>query len=133
MEYSDSSLDNEYEKLNEAIMKAIITSGEIKNLLSEYKSKDMIKDMAVLNLILSLEELSDVMFSHDAHDSIFDMESLDDKECVATRDSGAGNQEKSQKYLIDGKVLSHNEILFERFCQGKFDESEWMKKCKIKL
>jgi hypothetical protein len=129
MEWSDASLDKEYEKLNEAIMKAIVTSGEIKSLLSEYKSKDMIKHMAVLNLILSLEELSDVIFSEETS---YALEEL--KEPVAKNEQQVkGKSEPLTQFHIDGKSLTRNEILFERFCQGKFDETEWMKKIKIKI
>ena len=59
----DSSLDKEYERLNDAIMKAMVASPEIKNILLDFKSRKMINHLAVLNLILSMEELYDLVFS----------------------------------------------------------------------
>ena len=126
MDRSDASLDKEYEKLNEAIMKAIITSDEIKGLLQEYQSKDMIKHMAVLNLVLSLEELSEVILNNCEN---YDLECIDDKE--PKQETQNKTKETITKYFVDGKHLSQNEILFERFCQGKFDENAWLKKIKV--
>ena len=34
--------------------------------------------------------------------------------------------------FIDGKILSRNEILFERYYQGRFNEKQWLKQAKIK-
>ncbi len=126
MDGSDASLDKEYEKLNEAIMKAIITSDEIKDLLQDYQSKDMIQHMAVLNLVLSLEELSEVILSNC---ETYDLECVDDKE--TRRPVKSKSNDTGKKYFVDGKNLSQNEILFERFCQGKFDEQAWLKKIKV--
>ncbi len=126
MDGSDASLDKEYEKLNEAIMKAIITSDEIKDLLQEYQSKDMIQHMAVLNLVLSLEELSEVILSNC---ETYDLECIDDKE--TSQPKQIESKETGKKYSVDGEKLSQNEILFERFCQGKFDEKAWLKKIKV--
>jgi hypothetical protein len=129
MDGSDSSLDKEYEKLNEAIMKAIITSDEIKELLQEYQSKDMIQHMAVLNLVLSLEELSEVILSNC---ETYDLECVDDKE-NSSQSTQSKSKDTGKKYFVDGKNLTQNEILFERFCQGKFDEQAWLKKIKVKI
>ena len=127
MDGSDASLDKEYEKLNEAIMKAIITSDEIKDLLQDYQSRDMIKHMAVLNLVLSLEELSEVILSNC---DTYDLECVDDDKGTS-RPTQNQLKDTGKKYFVDGKHLTQNEILFERFCQGKFDEMSWLKKIKV--
>ena len=67
MDQFDSSLDKEYESLNEAIMKALVTSKDVKRVLEDFKSKELINNLSVLNLVLSLEELSQLVFSDD-HD-----------------------------------------------------------------
>ena len=126
MDGSDASLDKEYEKLNEAIMKAIITSDEIKDLLQDYQSKDLIQHMAVLNLVLSLEELSEVILSNC---ETYDLECVDDNE--TSKPTPAKSKDTGKRYFVDGKNLSQNEILFERFCQGKFNEQAWLKKIKV--
>ncbi|MFQ5671954.1 MAG: hypothetical protein ACE5G9_02590 [Nitrospinales bacterium] len=52
-----------YEKLHNAIMKAIVSSGEVRELLRELQSEGRIDGMAVMNVILSLEELSESIHS----------------------------------------------------------------------
>lgn len=53
--------DKDYERLNDAIMKAIISSGDVKKVLISFQEKNLIDKMAVLNLILSLEEIESMM------------------------------------------------------------------------
>lgn len=128
MDQFDSSLDKEYESLNEAIMKALVTSKDVKRVLEDFKSKELINNLSVLNLVLSLEELSQLVFSDD-HD--FDID-----EAAAERPASAEKAKKEgspSPYVIDGKRLSKNEILFQKYCQGLFDEHEWIKKARVKL
>ena len=63
MEAFEGFQDKEFDLLNEAILKAIVSSPDVENVLQYFKSKDLINEMAVVNLILSLEELSGLMFS----------------------------------------------------------------------
>lgn len=46
--------------------------------------------------------------------------------------SPIGNRDNSgkfiEKYMVDGKRLTANEIIFYDFCAGRFDEEEWCKK-----
>ncbi len=129
MDQFDSSLDKEYESLNEAIMKALITSKDVKAVLEDFKSKELINNLSVLNLVLSLEELSELVFSED--------HGLDVDESVLERPAVDREKAKRQAppspYVIDGKRLSKNEILFQKFCQGMFDENEWIRKARVKL
>lgn len=53
--------DKDYELLNNAIMKAIISSDDVKKVLLSFQEKNLIDKMAVLNLILSLEEIETLM------------------------------------------------------------------------
>ena len=62
MEAFDGFEDKEFDLLNEAILKAIVSSPDVEKVLQYFKSKDLINEMAVVNLILSLEELSGLMF-----------------------------------------------------------------------
>ena len=62
MEAFEGFQDKEFDLLNEAILKAIVSSPDVENVLQYFKSKDLINEMAVVNLILSLEELSGLMF-----------------------------------------------------------------------
>jgi argininosuccinate synthase len=62
MSQSEFNEDRYYEILNEAILNAITSSDEVKDILVDFKSKKLINNLAVLNLILSLEELSELIF-----------------------------------------------------------------------
>jgi len=62
MESFEGFQDKEFDLLNEAVLKAIVSSPDVEKVLQYFKSKDLINEMAVVNLILSLEELSGLMF-----------------------------------------------------------------------
>lgn len=131
MDSFDSHLDKAYEKLNKAIMDAIISSEDVKTILTDFKQKDMINNLSILNLILSLEELSDLVFTEEY---CYDFEPTSDKD-GAKEPQGAVSETRSSPnpYRIDGQNLTPNEILFERFFQKKFDSRKWLKKTGIKL
>ena len=63
MEAFEGFQDKEFDLLNEAILKAIVSSPDVENVLQYFKSKDLINEMAVVNLIVSLEELFGLMLS----------------------------------------------------------------------
>lgn len=131
MDPFDSHLDEAYEHLNKAIMKAIVSSEEVKKVLTGFKEKDMINNLSVLNLILSLEELSDMVFSDEGSD---DYELVtEDFATEKSEESSESEMAASNPFKIDGKSLTPNEILFEKFFQKKFDSQDWLKKAKIKL
>lgn len=128
MDPFDSHLDEAYEHLNKAIMKAIVSSEDVRNVLTGFKEKDMINHLSVLNLILSLEELSDMVF---ADEDSSDYESV--IEDLGTEKPGKSPEmEATNPFKIDGQNLTPNEILFEKFFQKKFNAQEWLKKAKIK-
>ena len=55
-------LDNYvYEKLYDAIIKSITSSQKVKEILKDIQAEGKIHSMAVMNVILSLEELSDLI------------------------------------------------------------------------
>lgn len=53
--------DKDYEQLNEAIMKAIASSSDVKKALLSFQEKNLIDKMTALNLIVSLEEMESLM------------------------------------------------------------------------
>ena len=141
MDSYDEFQDNEFEQLNDAILKAIISSRDVEKVLQEFKSKELINEMAVVNLILSLEELSGLMFSESPVKPIQTMESSEQGQ--SSKKKLTENQlpeitkkktssESSSHYLVDGKLLNRNEILFERYYQGRFNEKKWLKRAKIR-
>ena len=70
MDSFDAFQDKEFEQLNDAILKAIVSSRDVEKVLQDFKSKYLINEVAVLNLILSLEELSGLIFSESPNKKI---------------------------------------------------------------
>ena len=141
MEAFEGFEDKEFDLLNEAILKAIISSPDVENVLQHFKSKDLINEMAVVNLILSLEELSGLMFPKKSVKPTQDINFSEEKRSINKQKTENKIVDKTQKttknkpnnhYLVDGNSLSRNEILFEKHYQGNFDEKKWLKKAKIK-
>ena len=130
MEAFEGFEDKEFDLLNEAILKAIVSSPDVENVLQHFKSKDLINEMAVVNLILSLEELSGLIFSKTSTKPTQDIEFSKDKR--TTNKHKVSHNKPNNHYLVDGNLLSRNEILFERHYQGRFNEKQWLKKVKIK-
>jgi hypothetical protein len=131
----DSFFEKEYENLNDAILKAIVSSKEIQKILVKLMEKKEIDNMAVLNLFLSLDELYE-MISEKGNNSIsYKLEPVESKQSA---DNNTDTEEKKSspvknRNFIDGKALTLNETLFENFYQGKFNEGAWAKKARIRL
>ena len=75
-----------------------------------------------------MEELSDLVFSEDDSSSFETV--LEDQ---APKESKNPVEATPNPFKVDGRNLTPNEILFERFFQGKFDADEWLKKVGIKF
>ena len=132
---SDELFEQEYENLNDAILKAIVSSVEIQEILIKLKEQEEINDTAVLNLFLSLDELYEMILEkNNKRSCVYKSEPEqspklkygEDKEKYTEPLSKNGN-------FIDGRPLSLNEVLFENFCQAKFNEEIWKKKARIRL
>ena len=137
MEAFDGFEDKEFDLLNEAILKAIVSSSDVERVLQHFKSKDLINEMAVVNLIVSLEELFGLMLSEAKNQSIQALDCPSENRIQETKNPLGGNtpNEISSKPntndLVDGKTLKRNEILFEKYFQGRFNEKQWLKRAKI--
>ncbi|MED5352849.1 MAG: hypothetical protein VX429_00335 [Nitrospinota bacterium] len=132
---SDELFEKEYENLNDAILKAIVSSKDVQKILITLKEREEINDTAVLNLFLSLDELYEMISEkHNKNSCAYKSEptesnTLNHKEDVSKKVDSPDNNEN----FIDGKPLTLNEILFENFCQEKFNEEIWKKKARISL
>jgi hypothetical protein len=137
MEAFDGFEDKEFDLLNEAILKAIVSSSDVERVLQHFKSKDLINEMAVVNLIVSLEELFGLMLSEVKNQSTQALDSPSENRIQEIKNQLGGNTPKkisskpNTKNLVDGKTLKHNEILFEKYFQGRFNEKQWLKRSKI--
>jgi hypothetical protein len=131
----DSFFEKDYENLNDAILKAIVSSKEIQKILVKLKKKEEIDNMAVLNLFLSLDELHEMISEKNNNSISYKLEPLESKQSA---DKNTVTEEKKlspikNRNFIDGKALTLNETLFENFYQGKFNEEAWAKKARIRL
>lgn len=131
MESSETPLDKDFGLLNEAIIKAIISSKDVKALLMDFKSKNLIDQMAVLNLIVSLEELSEIVFSPDIKKP-YRIKPENTHKPIKPK-SLKNNNKIVDIQPIDGRVLTDNELSFEKFYEANFSEDEWLRKARLKL
>jgi len=137
MEAFDGFEDKEFDLLNEAILKAIVSSSDVERVLQHFKSKDLINEMAVVNLIVSLEELFGLMLSEVKNQSTQALDSPSENRIQEIKNQLGGNTPKeisskpNTNDLVDGKTLKRNEILFEKYFQGRFNEKQWLKRSKI--
>jgi hypothetical protein len=129
---SDAYLDQEYENLNDAILKAILLSKDVQDILVRFKKQGQMNEKAVLNLFLSLEELYQMIDENTTKPSLYKME----PETSIPTSKASTKEEKptsKEEIIIDGNLLTSNEVLFAKFCQAKFDETDWMKKARVRL
>jgi hypothetical protein len=127
---SDAFLDQEYEKLNDAILQAIVASTEVQDILARFKKLNQMDDKAVLNLFLSLDELYQIINAESSEPATYKMEPRAASEKAIKQEESSSPKETN---LIDGETLTNNEVLFEKFFQGNFNENSWMKKARIRF
>ena len=132
---SDELFEKEYENLNDAILQAIVSSPEVQKILVKLKKQEETNDIAVLNLFLSLDELHEMISEKNNNNSCVyksepaEINTLKHEEDETKKVCSNGKNEN----FIDGEPLTINEILFENFYQGKFNEETWKKKARIRL
>ena len=71
---SDAHLDQEYENLNDAILRAILLSQEVRDILVQFKKMGQMNDKAVLNLFLSLDELYQMIDENSTNPDTYKLE-----------------------------------------------------------
>ena len=126
---SDDILDQEYENLNNAILQAIVASQDVQDVLARFKSQHHMDDKAVLNLFLSLEELYQMINKKSLGSDSYKLEPSTPKNSTNKREKPSLGED----ITIDGAILTRNEILFENFYQGTFNEFRWMKKARVRF
>jgi hypothetical protein len=52
-----------YKRLYDTVMEAIVASEDVKRILSDLQTKELLDKTAAVNLILSLDELADLAYS----------------------------------------------------------------------
>ena len=127
---SDAFLDQEYENVNDAILQAIVASTEVKDILARFKKINQMDDKAVLNLFLSLDELYQIIHEESSEPATYKLEPRAASEKPVKQEESFSKKETS---LVDGKALTKNEVLFEKFFQGNFNENSWMKKARVRF
>jgi hypothetical protein len=126
---SDAFLNQEYENLNNAILQAIVASTEVRDILAQFKKLNQMDDKAVLNLFLSLDELYQIIHEKPScPPATYKVEPKAASEKLIKQEESSSKKETS---LVDGKALTNNEVLFEKFFQENFNENNWMKKARV--
>ncbi len=132
MSSNEPYLDEMYEKLSAAIMQSITSSDEIRKILQDLRSKNLIHESAVFNLLLGLEELDSFMNPKPFHEEIYKLEppkTSAKPKCTLE----FGYSDKNEKHLVDGRKLSEREKMFEDYYRAVFSEKDWMRKARLKL
>jgi hypothetical protein len=127
---SDAFLDQEYENLNDAILHAIVASTEVQNILARFKKLNQIDNKAVLNLFLNLDESYQLIHEESSEPATYKLEPRTASEKPIKQEESSSKKETS---LVDGEALTNNEVLFENFFQGNFNENKWMKKARVRF
>lgn len=70
METNHTNQDWVYEKIYSTLFQAISSSNEVKTVLVELQEKNLIQNLDVINLILSLDELSQLTGDLSAHKEV---------------------------------------------------------------
>ena len=118
----DELFEKDYETFNDAILQAIVSSLEVKELLIKFKKQKETNDIEVLNLFLSLDELCEIILENGNKNSCdYKKEPSKSSAFEYEEDKKIPAFDKNKNF-IDGKSLTLNEILFENFCQEKFNE-----------
>lgn len=125
--------DENYEKLNAVIMRAITSSIEVRKVLLELKSKGMIKRSTVLNFLLGLEDLNDSINPPSHSDPFYKMEPTEPNDGENASENPNPKSRKRKETYQYGQNLTENERLFEAYCRENFDLKRWLKSARIRL
>ena len=130
------------------INKAILSSKEVRKSVQRLKSLGMLQHISKYDLVLDIEKLIDLAQKEEENlrsETIektalgLTPENLRERQDVAMEvDQPSPQSEYSPetpaqcKQRVDGKVLSTNEIRFQRYLESNFDETLWLKRIKIR-
>jgi hypothetical protein len=130
---SDAFLEQEYENLNDAILRAILKSEEVQGIIARFKNSGQLNEKAVLNLFLSLDELHQMINESSPKNDTYKLEPDIKEPSTNNSDEKESKPILKKEDVIDGQLLTLNEVLFEKFFQGSFNENTWMKKARVRF
>lgn len=114
--------DEDIEKLHAAIINAIFKSDEVRPIVQALKDRNKINSGSIFALLFKPQELTNNHLLPAKAKSLSEPE----KNRCSVETKGTGQ-------FVDGKELTQNEILFEKFCGDRFDEEKWIAENRIKL
>ncbi|GJL78566.1 MAG: hypothetical protein NPINA01_15550 [Nitrospinaceae bacterium] len=118
------------------INRAIINSMEVKSCIKILKDLELLDHIEDYNLVLDVKALIELIQKKDEKGTELPAreEKADQKLSADTGKSGQDQKsEKESPQVIDGKKLTENEILFQKYLERNFDESVWLKKAGIRF
>ena len=110
--------DGDYEKLSKAITEAVLSSPNVKKIVSEIQKRDEICPQSFMVLVLKLQSLTEG----------FDVEVEEAPEKSKKKARRTKKKAAEEAQYIDGARLSKKELEFEEFISERFDAEEWLKK-----
>ena len=134
MNSSDESKRKLVEFLWVEINRAILTSKEVKSSIKILRDLDLLEHLSDYNLVLDVNALVDLIQRNDT----IRQDPKPPEESPARRSGDApgaapASESPETMEIVDGQVLSPNEIEFYRHMEKNFDESLWMRKAGIRF
>jgi hypothetical protein len=120
------------------INRAIIGSVEVKSCIKILKDLDLLDHIEDYNLVLDVKALIELIQKKDDNGgTIPSRKEMGGLSTAPAKDSEQSEPKKESKkgssQTIDGKSLTENEILFQKYLERNFDESVWLRKAGIRF
>ncbi len=120
------------------INRAIINSGEVKSSIKILKDLDLLDHIEDYNLVLDVKALIGLIQKKDEKGgAVPSRKGMDNQKPSADMGSAKTGQDQQpaeeDPQIIDGKKLTENEVLFQKYLERNFDESLWLKKAGIRF
>jgi hypothetical protein len=106
-----------FEKLSKAITEAVMSSNNVKKVMSEMQKTEKICPQSFMVLVLKMQALSDALDTELEHEP----ESFEPPPAPKKRSYNKKPQ------FIDGQKLSPNELKFQEYRNKNFDSDDWLR------
>lgn len=120
------------------INRAIINSVEVKSSVKILKDLDLLDHIEDYNLVLDVKALIALIQKKNEKDgAVPSRKEEDNRKAFPDMGSATTGQDqqpaKETPQIIDGKKLTENEVLFQKYLERNFDESLWLRKAGIRF
>ncbi len=131
---SSNERDKDLKVLSHAIVDALARNDDVMSMLSDLKERNVIDSSTLLGLALKINDLLEISGTAFTNESLR-ADSDDNEEVSLTKPTDVArkpvqavseNLESKTVGMIDGRKLSKNEVAFQEWVNGQFDEKGWL-------